>query len=304
LVQNINKKIFFLETSTIFIQTKDEQDFKSTKFQHIKFLNNTFCVTENDFKTIPNNSIVFLDDFILNKTYSNHKNNKSEFLNVINYYLRHHNITLFLIIHNLYSNGLLNEILLAPHIFLAYSNLGYYIMKKLLPRLGGTNVLDFFLEPPRFNYHFCYINCNKNYIINYVEKLFSEKKAIMFANQEKYIIHSVDQPCEKINNSNSTETSKIFDECKIFLTHSYPKNKILPLVVKILTNNNLLNNDLFFNFFSNIHLADFLSFLNNKFGKKETTELNMIKLCKYLNHNALKFPKIAIKNPVAQKYLL
>ena len=84
-----------------------------------------FTVTEENFKQIPMQSIVILDDFTLQPS----KQNKIDFLNVINYYLRHHNITLFLIIHNMYNTGLLNEILLAPHIFLAYSNLGYYIIR-------------------------------------------------------------------------------------------------------------------------------------------------------------------------------
>jgi hypothetical protein len=122
-------KCVFLSDIPIYIQSRDQQDFSSNTHPNITFLENTFSVTEENFKTISNNSIVFLDDFVLNKSNTNNKQNKFEFLNVVNYYLRHHNITLFLIIHNIYNNGLLNEILLAPHLFLAYSNLGYYIIK-------------------------------------------------------------------------------------------------------------------------------------------------------------------------------
>jgi ABC-type ATPase involved in cell division len=111
----------------VFIQTRDQHEFPS-KYK-INFLENDFDVSENNFKNLPDNSIVFLDDFVLNKSNTNIKQNKSEFLNVVNYYLRHHNITLFLIVHNIYSNGLLNEILLAPHLLVSYSNLGYYIIK-------------------------------------------------------------------------------------------------------------------------------------------------------------------------------
>jgi exopolysaccharide biosynthesis predicted pyruvyltransferase EpsI len=92
-------------------------------------LNPNFDVSEQNFKDIPDHSIIFLDDFILHKTNTNMKQNKNEFLNVVNYTLRHRDITLFLIIHNIYSNGLLNEILLAPHLFLAFSNLGYTIIR-------------------------------------------------------------------------------------------------------------------------------------------------------------------------------
>lgn len=78
------------------------------------------------FETIRSDSIVVLDDFTFKKF---NKHEKNDFLHVINYYLRHNNITLMLIVHNIYNTNLSNEILLAPHIFLAYSNLGYFIMR-------------------------------------------------------------------------------------------------------------------------------------------------------------------------------
>lgn len=107
----------------MFIQSRDKNDFEN--MPNFQFLNNDFKVNEEHFQTIPSNSIVILDDFFLLPS----KQNKIDFLNVVNYYLRHHQISLFLIIHNIYNNGLLNEILLAPHLILAYSNLGYYIVR-------------------------------------------------------------------------------------------------------------------------------------------------------------------------------
>jgi hypothetical protein len=118
--------LFFLDLP-VFIHSRDQHEYSFN--DKITFLDNDFYVSEKNFKNLPDNSIVFLDDFILNKSNTNTKQNKNEFLNVVNYYLRHHKITLFLIIHNIYSNGLLNEILLAPHLFVSYSNLGYYVMK-------------------------------------------------------------------------------------------------------------------------------------------------------------------------------
>lgn len=279
---------------------------------------------EDDFSSISNNSVVVLDDFMMVKDGKNFKQKKIQFLNVINYYLRHHEITLFIIIHNLYNNGLLNEILLSPNLFLAYSNLGFYIMRyfkilkkkiifysskikknffrKIQLRLGGPVVLDFYQEPVRYNFHFCYINCNKNYIINCVEHLFSNKPVTMFANQEKYIIHKLEQNCKTENLSDIT-SNNIVKECQDFLNHTYPKNKILPLVIKIITNHDLLDENLFFISFPQIHLADFCSHINNKFDKKERLNPHMQKLCKFLHTNKIKFPKIAIKNPLAVKLL-
>lgn len=65
-----------------------------------------------------------LDDFHL----TNQKE-KDNLLQIINVVLRHNQITLFLIIHNLYSNKLFNQIIIAPHIILAYSTLGDIIIR-------------------------------------------------------------------------------------------------------------------------------------------------------------------------------
>jgi len=113
--------LFFLDIP-IYIHTKEQQDFEGTN-KNISFLDPLFSVTENNFLTLANDSIVIFDDFSLQNK------NKVDFLKVVNYYLRHHHITLFLVIHNLYNTGLVNEILISPHIFLAYTNLGYYILK-------------------------------------------------------------------------------------------------------------------------------------------------------------------------------
>ena len=59
----------------------------------------------------------------------NNKQAKINFLNVVNYILRHKTITLILVIHNLLSNNLSNDILCAHHVFLSYSNLRYLIMR-------------------------------------------------------------------------------------------------------------------------------------------------------------------------------
>jgi len=295
--------LYLFSDCPVYIQTKDESDFvdfKSSNPAQLKYLNPDFIVTEDHFKTLSNNSIVILDDFSFNKS-TTIKQTKGDFLHVVNYYLRHNKITLFIIIHNLYSSGLLNEILLAPHIFLAYSNLGYYIMKKLMLRLGGTQVMSFWQEPPRFNYHFCYINCNKNYVINYVNNLFLGKQATMFANQQKFIIHSEKETCDLL--SSSSDVNSVEQDVTEYLSSAYPKSKHLFLVAKILLKNKLINSTLFFDKFPQIHLADFCAFINNRFDKQEKNNIIMTKLCKYMQKENIKFPRIAIKNPYAQKLL-
>ena len=109
----------------VFVKSDEKSDFAG--LCNINFLDSEFTVHDKCFKTIPDNALVILDDFSFK--HNNNKIPKLEFLKVINYYLRHHNITLILCIHNLHNNNLYMDILLAPHIFLAYSNLGYYIIR-------------------------------------------------------------------------------------------------------------------------------------------------------------------------------
>ena len=116
--------ITFLDIS-IFIQTAAPADFDSVLQK--TFLEQDFCVNEEDFQQLPDNSLVILDDFSF-KTLVN-KQIKIDFLKIINYRLRHHKITLILIIHNLYNNSLMNDILLSPHIFVSYTNLGFIILR-------------------------------------------------------------------------------------------------------------------------------------------------------------------------------
>lgn len=111
---------------SVYIQSQEQSDY--TNLDNIQFLSSDFTVQESHFKDLNDHSFVVLDDFSFKPSTS--KNiAKTEFLRVVNYYLRHHNIKLCLVIHNLYNNQLFTEILLAPHIFLAYSNLGYYVIR-------------------------------------------------------------------------------------------------------------------------------------------------------------------------------
>lgn len=179
-----------------------------------------------------------------------------------------------------------------------------FIYRKLQSRLGGPDALLFYQEPSRYNFHFCYINCNKNYLINYVNRLFLGKRATMFANQQKFVIHKLSDPCDsKSNDPNVSSSNRIKSQINEFLLTRYPKNKNLDIIFNIMIKHDLINEDLFFVPMPALHVADFCSFVNNRFDKPETTKKDMIKFCKYLNSKSIKFPKITVKNPVAQKLL-
>jgi len=190
----------------------------------------------------------------------------------------------------------------------------------LAPRLGGQAVLDFYQEPSKLDYHFCYVNSHRNYVINQVEQLFQGLSATMFVNNERFTIHLSDQPCSQENRPDLNESVEfkdtIGDQVQDFIVHSYPKNKFLPLVFKNLIKHDLIDADLFFVDFPAIHVADFCAFINNSFGnnskgsgnssnsKNNKTNGLLLKLCKFIRTKHIKFPVICIKNPVARQALL
>ncbi len=100
----------------MYVQTAEPTDFENVS--RISFLPANFNIDEENFSSIPENSLVVLDDFSFKL--ANNKQEKINFLKVVNY--------LILVIHNLFSNNLSNDILCAHHVFLSYSNLGYLIM--------------------------------------------------------------------------------------------------------------------------------------------------------------------------------
>lgn len=174
--------------------------------------------------------------------------------------------------------------------------------RKIANRLGGQAFVEFYQEPVKQAFHFCYINCNKNYMINCVEQLFLGKQATMFLNNERFVIHKINKYCTALQNTTTPPEPE--QDIHAFITTTFPKHKFLPLVVTQLNQHQLVNKStMVFQPFPNIHIADFCSFINNTFGKLEKTESKFIKLCKYLQSKGLLFPKISIKNPVAQKYL-
>lgn len=148
-----------------------------------------------------------------------------------------------------------------------------------------------------------------NYLINCVEKILVGQATEMFGNQEVFVIHKKNQLCtassppSSSSSSSSPSFSLLESDINEFLTYAYPKNKKLSLIFNILVKQNLINHDLFFKSFPNIHIADFCSFINNRFGEKNKNNSVMVKFCKYLNSLGVKLPKIAIKNPVAIKIL-
>ena len=152
--------------------------------------------------------------------------------------------------------------------------------------------------------YFCYINTQRGYLINCIEKLFANQPTQMFYQNTIYVIHTADSVCQPPNRLSNDTTDSLNDTVNQFVSTYYPKNRFIALVFNVLLNHNLITKDLFFDQFPTIHIVDFASFIQNKFGDKHKIDPFMLKLLKSLQSQHIKFPRIAIKNPVAKKYLL
>jgi hypothetical protein len=117
--------LFLFLGISIFVHTKDPEDFND--LPTIKYLEPSFKINDKEFADLPRNSFVIMDDFYFSTV--NNKQEKLNFLGVVNYTLRHNGITLLLIIHNVFNTNLSSDIFLAPHLFMAYSNLGYSLLR-------------------------------------------------------------------------------------------------------------------------------------------------------------------------------
>jgi hypothetical protein len=287
-------QLFYLDSSPVYVQTSDPADYSNVA---VNYLDADFMVHEEHFKTFPSESLIILDDFQLRT-----KNDKANFLRVINYVLRHQHITLFLIIHNLFGNFLFTDVLYASHLFLSCSNIGRSILSKIHSRLGA-NVMTFYNNEPKINFQFMYINSKKNYLINNVQQLFGRHPidVKMFTNQQQFVIHLAGISCGKSESSN-TLSQTIASEVNELISTLYPKQKSLQLVTKKLLKYNAINEDLNFTSEPNVHLADFLRFINNSFDKNTKPNVNILKLCRKLQAEQIRLPNVCVKNPHAKRY--
>jgi hypothetical protein len=112
----------------VYVQTAGPTDFQNVT--GISSLPANFTIDEDNFSCITENSLVVLDD--VSFKLANNKQAKINFLKIVNYILRHKKLTLILVIHNLLSNNLSNDILCVHHVFLSYSNMGYLIYYEVI----------------------------------------------------------------------------------------------------------------------------------------------------------------------------
>jgi hypothetical protein len=165
----------------VYVQTAGPTDFQNVS--GISFLPANFTIDEDNFSSITENSLVVFDDFSFKL--ADNKQAKINFLKIVNYILRHKKLTLILVIHNLLSNNLSNDILSAHHVF-----------QKTIYATRWS--LDFFQSVQKANYHFADVNSARNFIINRAENMFNNtRRAILFANKQTFLIHDAEKDCSQ-----------------------------------------------------------------------------------------------------------
>jgi len=191
---------------SVYVQTAGPSDFQNVS--GISFLPANFTIDEDNFSSITEHSLVVLDDFSFK--FVNKKQAKINFLKVVNY--------LILVIHNLFSNNLSNDILCAHHVFLTFTNLGYLIMRwyyilyfykalhniyiyifffrKLFMRLGGPEVLD----SSKVSRKLIIISrmWTQHKTLSLIElKICLTRRTILFANKQTFLIHDAEKDCSQ-----------------------------------------------------------------------------------------------------------
>lgn len=157
---------------------------------------------------------------------------------------------------------------------------------------------------PKNQFHFCYINNYFNYIINRCEQLFEHKSVQMFSNKSIYVLHEKNTVCGKEREPDSEQFDPVNQELLEFVKETYKNPKHLKILANILSKKKLINNELCFVFNDQIHVADFFSYINNRFDKNDKpTDVRIFKLCKMFKENKIKLPYSCIKNIAARKYL-
>ena len=88
----------------------------------------------------------------------------------------------------------------------------------------------------------------------------------MFVNNERYVIHLQNELCGQASSTIESEIPPIKQQLSDFIVMNYPKQKFLNIIFNMLIIHILINDDLSFSDFSTVHIADFFSFINNRFS--------------------------------------
>jgi len=218
---------------------------------------------------------------------------------ILNHFLRHNNVSLFLTSHNFQKINFYSELHLAQCYFITKSE----VSKKFcnLYKNRGLFIQNGFDQLKTYEILFLNFQANYSLIISIEKDNLIFKK--MFFEDKTYVIHDENIFCSSETDIKNTEIDYSLSETELLTMYSKNSRKF-KIIYSCLKRNNLLKNDfIVLNKDIRMHLCDFLNLLlhNNlskhKFSKNEITFLkNLIPMSTY------DYPRSIFPNSV-KKYL-
>lgn len=265
LAQPEEQKLFLYDTSGKKL-TNDLSEIKS-----VTTLSCDFRLNEECLETLPQESILIIDDFQLQTGYF-------EWQRVLNYCAHHYKLSIFLVVHShFHTSGLHFALKNCSNIYLTYSNNS----KTFLRSLWGGKFLSIFSlnwKQGVSKYHVAYINTTFSIFVNFLDCLLvndtslsnhiimydisecDTSRLVPVKEKKWYITDKIPESLGNLSNDSNLGNEKLEEYFSNELSKVY-NSKIFPKMFKIvrclLTKNVIGENELILN---KINVIDFLAF--------------------------------------------
>ena len=240
-----------------------------------------------DFNSVASQTYVVIDDYVM----ADEKSRK-EFLSIVNFVLRHRQIGLCIVIHQVVLSNMYSELMLCGHIVLTCSPSSLHYLQKVKKLYLGMKLgYDYISQN---NFYVLYTNKVKNYSIAIKPNFILDR---MWTNTDEYIIYKKHENCMQNEEETYSQDSLLnmpwfqdvidtYSRHKkkvVILIHILIKNKLLPDTDSLLIGNERFKSN-------RMHLIDFLSIcLSVK--KLKLSKKNVQFLKTLFNNVQYQFPK-------------
>ena len=300
-----------IDLNKVYLHVRDREEWHIDIQNKAHFSNVNPLLSYTEFN-YPADSIIIVDDY----SHSQSEKGIENFLNIINFSLSHHNLTLIINIQTYYKNKLFSIVFQNSFIFVTYCKFNTLTLKNIDKQLD-TNFKEIFIqnyETGEKNFHIGFLNLANSYFIPFADQLYNSFSTPLKMYKNNKVYYIFDSENVQINfKKNSTEKNDIGDflkkqdELVDTIQSLYPKQN-----AKII----LLSNQLFKHLspymdeqyeirINNVNLGNFLDFLKNSQNPNPDFKLDKtcIMLLKWLRKNNVKIAKLFYKNKTFNQYL-
>ena len=268
-----SKKIYYFNPNSLDfkLRTKPIIVLKSLEFSEV-------WLSEN----IELNSILIFDDFVLEKS------SIIDFRRTVNYYCRHKQLTLIIIIHTLFNNNVYNEVNLSSHLFLIKSQSS----RQIASRKKILEAYDSLVSSSNLVKQLLYVNLSNEYTLSIESNLITQtlRPIMLFSNKQIFTVHEKGKLCpDQTTDEDEDENIDIYDHYS-----SRNKRKIF-FILSCLKKNQILKDNQVIVDKTQMHIYDVLSLFLNPFPKKKLSkhEISFLKKLK-LKVKAFPLPRNVI----------